>query len=336
MKFESAATIDHGGHRFFNQGGRIMKYLVVIEKGENHYSASIPDLPGCVATGADQWSVLQAVQEAACQRLAALAEAGQPAPPPASFYAQLSLNDLLPGETSPSSADPALAVLGRFVEDLLRANYPEGVPAWHEPVQRCRALPRDVEALLRDAEALLHTEDEASRFDLHSGLLEGKVGSLKCSLISFLHGFFSSQAYFEAALPACEAFADDLPALGEQADPLKTLRLLAVQILGKTYLIREQEYNPYEVCYFIFWLSRTVSMMLVHTSAFDMVKVFDEEEFGESACGDDDCGCGCDHDHDCDCDCEECDGDCDCDCDCDCEHDHDDDCDCGHHHGKGE
>ena len=28
-----------------------MKYAVVIEKAQNNYSAYVPDLPGCVATG---------------------------------------------------------------------------------------------------------------------------------------------------------------------------------------------------------------------------------------------------------------------------------------------
>ena len=28
-----------------------MKYLIVIEKGENNYSAYAPDMPGCIATG---------------------------------------------------------------------------------------------------------------------------------------------------------------------------------------------------------------------------------------------------------------------------------------------
>jgi predicted RNase H-like HicB family nuclease len=28
-----------------------MKYVVVIEKGENNFSAYVPDLPGCVAAG---------------------------------------------------------------------------------------------------------------------------------------------------------------------------------------------------------------------------------------------------------------------------------------------
>ena len=28
-----------------------MRYAIVIEKAENNYSAYVPDLPGCVATG---------------------------------------------------------------------------------------------------------------------------------------------------------------------------------------------------------------------------------------------------------------------------------------------
>ena len=28
-----------------------MRYAIVVEKAENNYSAYVPDLPGCVATG---------------------------------------------------------------------------------------------------------------------------------------------------------------------------------------------------------------------------------------------------------------------------------------------
>ena len=28
-----------------------MKYTIVIEKGENNFSAYVPDLPGCISTG---------------------------------------------------------------------------------------------------------------------------------------------------------------------------------------------------------------------------------------------------------------------------------------------
>ncbi len=29
-----------------------MRYAIVIERAENNYSAYVPDLPGCIATGA--------------------------------------------------------------------------------------------------------------------------------------------------------------------------------------------------------------------------------------------------------------------------------------------
>lgn len=43
-----------------------MRYTVVIEKAENNYSAYVPDLPGCVATGATleetERSILEAIE----------------------------------------------------------------------------------------------------------------------------------------------------------------------------------------------------------------------------------------------------------------------------------
>ena len=41
-----------------------MKYAVVIEKAEKNYSAYVPDLPGCVATGKTKGEVTQNVREA--------------------------------------------------------------------------------------------------------------------------------------------------------------------------------------------------------------------------------------------------------------------------------
>ncbi len=40
------------------------KYLVVIEKAENNYSAFSPDVPGCVATGASVENVTATMKEA--------------------------------------------------------------------------------------------------------------------------------------------------------------------------------------------------------------------------------------------------------------------------------
>ena len=41
-----------------------MKYTVVVEKAPSNYAAYVPDLPGCVATGATREAVLEEIREA--------------------------------------------------------------------------------------------------------------------------------------------------------------------------------------------------------------------------------------------------------------------------------
>jgi predicted RNase H-like HicB family nuclease len=41
-----------------------MRYAIVIEKAENNYSAYVPDLPGCVATGVSLETVTAEIREA--------------------------------------------------------------------------------------------------------------------------------------------------------------------------------------------------------------------------------------------------------------------------------
>lgn len=41
-----------------------MKYGVVIEKADNNYSAYVPDLPGCIATGRTLEEVRELLKEA--------------------------------------------------------------------------------------------------------------------------------------------------------------------------------------------------------------------------------------------------------------------------------
>ena len=41
-----------------------MRYAIVIEKAANNYSAYVPDLPGCVATGATLQEINQQIKEA--------------------------------------------------------------------------------------------------------------------------------------------------------------------------------------------------------------------------------------------------------------------------------
>lgn len=61
-----------------------MRYAIVIEKAESNYSAYVPDLPGCVATGATVAEVEAQIREAIEFHLEGLREDGTPIPPPAS------------------------------------------------------------------------------------------------------------------------------------------------------------------------------------------------------------------------------------------------------------
>lgn len=61
-----------------------MKYAVVIEKAEANYSAYVPDLPGCIATGSNIPEVEQQIREAIAFHLEGMREDGEPVPPPTS------------------------------------------------------------------------------------------------------------------------------------------------------------------------------------------------------------------------------------------------------------
>ena len=53
-----------------------MRYAIVIEKAANNYSAYVPDLPGCVATGNTIQEVNQQTKEAIAFHLEGLREEG--------------------------------------------------------------------------------------------------------------------------------------------------------------------------------------------------------------------------------------------------------------------
>ena len=61
-----------------------MRYAIVIEKAGANYSAYVPDLPGCVTTGATIPEVEQGIREAIELHIAGLREDGQPIPQPSS------------------------------------------------------------------------------------------------------------------------------------------------------------------------------------------------------------------------------------------------------------
>lgn len=62
----------------------VMRYMVVIEKGETSFGAYVPDLPGCVAVGETEEEVKQLIQEAIEFHIEDLAENGAAIPTPSS------------------------------------------------------------------------------------------------------------------------------------------------------------------------------------------------------------------------------------------------------------
>ncbi len=59
-----------------------MRYMVVIEEGENSFGAYVPDLPGCVAAAETEAEVRELIQEAIELHLEDLTESGSHIPQP--------------------------------------------------------------------------------------------------------------------------------------------------------------------------------------------------------------------------------------------------------------
>jgi predicted RNase H-like HicB family nuclease len=59
-----------------------LKYLIIIEKVNNNYSAYLPDIPGCIATGRTIEEVKKNITEALAMHLQGLSEDGQKSPEP--------------------------------------------------------------------------------------------------------------------------------------------------------------------------------------------------------------------------------------------------------------
>ena len=62
-----------------------MRYAVVIEKAESNYSAYVPDLPGCVATGDTVEAVEREICDAIRFHVEGLMQDGMPVPTPTSI-----------------------------------------------------------------------------------------------------------------------------------------------------------------------------------------------------------------------------------------------------------
>jgi predicted RNase H-like HicB family nuclease len=65
------------------------KYAIVIEKGPSNYSAYVPDLPGCIATGETVEETETLLREAIELHLEGMREDGLPIPEPGSVVEYL-------------------------------------------------------------------------------------------------------------------------------------------------------------------------------------------------------------------------------------------------------
>ena len=81
-----------------------MRYAVVIERAENNYSAYVPDLPGCVATGDTREEVEREIREAIAFHLDGLREDGLPVPEPRTLLAYVDTDG---SAAKPVEAQPA-------------------------------------------------------------------------------------------------------------------------------------------------------------------------------------------------------------------------------------
>lgn len=70
-----------------------MRYAVVIERAESNFSAYVPDLPGCVATGATREEVESEIRDAIAFHLDGLREDGLPAPEPRTVLTYVDAGD---------------------------------------------------------------------------------------------------------------------------------------------------------------------------------------------------------------------------------------------------
>jgi predicted RNase H-like HicB family nuclease len=60
-------------------------YTIIIERGENDYSAYVPDLPGCVVTGTTINELKKRIRDVIQMHLEGMREDGEPVPDPSTL-----------------------------------------------------------------------------------------------------------------------------------------------------------------------------------------------------------------------------------------------------------
>jgi predicted RNase H-like HicB family nuclease len=73
----------------WKETSNVMRYAVVIEKGEGNYSAYVPDLPGCVAAADTLEETEQLIREAIEIHIRGMREDGMEIPYPTSLAREI-------------------------------------------------------------------------------------------------------------------------------------------------------------------------------------------------------------------------------------------------------
>jgi predicted RNase H-like HicB family nuclease len=81
----------------------IMKYTAVLEKTTRNWSAYVPDLPGCVATGKTRDAVEKNIRGAVAMHLRGMRRDGDPIPAPGTWTTEVEVEDV-PVAVAPARA----------------------------------------------------------------------------------------------------------------------------------------------------------------------------------------------------------------------------------------
>ena len=73
-----------------------MKYMAIVVKAGNGFSAYLPDLPGCIAAGDTFEETSRLIQEAAVFHLEGMAEDGEAFPDPSSIAIEVEVSTPTP------------------------------------------------------------------------------------------------------------------------------------------------------------------------------------------------------------------------------------------------
>jgi predicted RNase H-like HicB family nuclease len=100
----------------FREVRHMLRYAIVIENPGSNFSAYVPDLPGCIATGATVEEVEREIREAIESYIEGLREDGARVPPPSSEVGHVEIATRL--GTVGHGAARRLACDPRFARDL--------------------------------------------------------------------------------------------------------------------------------------------------------------------------------------------------------------------------